>query len=401
MDTRDLVLVDCTLRDGEQAPGVFFTRDEKLSIADLLSASGVGVLDAGMPSVSAEERDTLRALAQRGLKSRVAATVRCLRGDIDLARECGIEEVFLFMPVSPQHLRHKFNSDLDGVSHQIEDSVKYAVDRGMCVHFVAEDSVRADPVRLGALFDSVADWGAASALICDTVGVMWPDSLGRFLSNLKSNTGSGIALGIHCHNDYGLAAANTLAAVSAGCTMITATLNGLGERAGNAALEEVACAVEDLLGRSLGVNRKALREACLAVARASGVFIMPTKPITGLNVFRHESGVHVDGMLKDFSTYESIDPEPFGLSHSFILGKHSGSGLVEKMLRESGIDATPEEIARIVQRVKQSKTAGNKLAFLETCALLEEFWAEDLSFPDEKFWQIVDEELRKDSAAVA
>ena len=401
MEPPDLTILDCTLRDGEQAPGVFFTRDEKASIAELLSEAGVDVLDAGMPSVSRDEMDTLKALCELGLRSRVAATVRALRHDIDLALECGVSEVFLFMPVSPEHLRHKFNTDLKGVLPRIEEAIKHGVDRGLRVNFVAEDSVRADPAKLGPVLDSVSGWGAASAMICDTVGVMWPESLTRFLRDLALHMSSDITLGIHCHNDYGLATANTLAAAAAGCRIISGTINGLGERAGNAALEEVICAIEDLHGRGLKINRRALKEVCHEVSRASGVFIMPTKPIAGLNVFRHESGVHVDGMLRDSSTYESIKPEPFGLNHEFILGKHSGSGLVEALLSKAGIDAPPDVVLGIVLRIKQAKAGRDKTAFLETVGMLERFWAEHLSFSEDQFWEIATEELAKHRAAVA
>jgi isopropylmalate/homocitrate/citramalate synthase len=381
--------VDCTLRDGEQAPGVFFTLEEKLAIADLLDAAGVDVLDAGMPSVSKEERDTLQALVARGYRATVAGTVRALRYDIDLAVDCGLAEVFLFMPVSPQHLKHKFGIDLRQAQRRIDDAVGHAIGRGLRVHFVAEDSVRADARQVASVFDQASGLGASSAIVCDTVGVMSPQGMADNIRILRDRMKKEIALGIHCHNDYGLATANTLSAVWAGCTLVTSTVNGLGERAGNAAFEEVVCALGDLYRAGSSIDRKVLPRLSEAVARASGVFLTPTKPVVGFNVFRHESGVHVDGMLKDPSTYESINPKPLGRVHELLVGKHSGCGLIEARLAAKGISATPDLVRRILERVKAAKVSGSKDAVRAMAERLNEFWSRYLSFDDEEFWAIV------------
>jgi isopropylmalate/homocitrate/citramalate synthase len=399
MRDRTLQITDCTLRDGEQAPGVFFTLDEKLAIADLLDAAGVDILDAGMPSVSAEERQTLEAMLDRGYRATIAGTVRSLPLDIDLAVACGLKEVFLFMPVSPQHLKHKFGLTLDKARPRIEQAVDYAVSKGLRVNFVAEDTVREEPRRLAPVFDRVAELGASSVMICDTVGVMTPDAMTKYVKKLARLMESDITFGVHCHNDYGLATANTLAAVSAGCTLVTATVNGLGERAGNAPLEEVICALDNLHGRKLAIDKSVVTRLCRTVAEASGVFISPTKPIVGLNVFRHESGVHVDGMLADPSTYESIDPEPLGRRHEYLLGKHSGRGLVEKLLEAKGIKAPPETVSRILDRVKSAKVARDKRAFSEAADQLHEFWTNHLSFGEDEFWTIAQEELTRTRTA--
>ena len=270
MNNSKIRFADCTLRDGEQAPGVFFTLEEKLAIADLLDAAGVDIIDAGMPSVSKEERETLAALVGQKYRATVAATVRALRSDIDLALECGVTEVFLFMAVSPQHLKHKFGIDLSQAQHRIEDAVSYAVSRGLRVHFVAEDSVRADPVQLAPLFDRVSELGVVSAIICDTVGVMTPQKMGKYVRTLRANMKQPLELGIHCHNDYGLGTANTLAAVDAGCTLVTSTINGLGERAGNAVFEEVVCALDDLYQAELQQYQTGRLSACLSQSHSYG-----------------------------------------------------------------------------------------------------------------------------------
>lgn len=386
---------DCTLRDGEQAPGVFFTLEEKLEIAGLLDAAGVDILDAGMPSVSKEERKTLTALVAQNYRAIVAATVRALRTDVDLAIECGVTEVFLFMPVSPQHLKHKFGIDLRQAQRRIDDALGYAVSKGLRVNFVAEDSVRADPRQLAPVFDRVSELGAVSAIICDTVGVMTPQTMDKYVRTLRESMKRSIDFGIHCHNDYGLGTANTLAAVNAGCTLVTSTVNGLGERAGNAVFEEVVCALDDLYGAELGIDKMILTRLSDAVARASGMFIVPTKPVVGYNVFRHESGVHVDGMLKNAATYESISPTPLGRTHELLLGKHSGSGLVEVRLAEKGIASTPELTQRILERVKAAKVATNKGPLRAMAECLTELWSRYLSFSEEEFWSIVYDEMSR------
>ncbi len=393
-DTR-ILFGDCTLRDGEQAPGVFFTPEDKLAIAALLDAAGVDIIDAGMPSVSKQERATLTALVARNHRATIAATVRALRSDIDLALECGVKEVFLFMPVSPQHLHHKFGIGLAQAQRQIDDAVGYAVGKGLRFHFVAEDAVRADPGQLASVIDRAAEAGAVSAIICDTVGVMTPQTIDHYLRTLRASMKRSVTLGIHCHNDYGLATANTLAAVNAGCTLVTSTVNGLGERAGNAVFEEVVCALGDLYEAELRIDKMMLTRLSEAVAQASGMFITPTRPVVGYNVFRHESGVHVDGLLKNSSTYESISPKPLGRAHELVLGKHSGSGLIEALLAKQGIPASPELIQRILERVKAVKVATSKAPLRVMAARLTELWSRQLSFPEDDFWAIVDDEVSR------
>ena len=395
MDESRIQFADCTLRDGEQAPGVFFTLEEKLAIADLLDAAGVDIIDAGMPSVSKEERETLAALVAQNYRATVAATVRALRGDIDLAIECGVTEVFLFMPVSPQHLQHKFGIELRQAQRRIDDAIGYAVGKGLRVHFVAEDAVRADPRQLAPVFDRAGELGARSVILCDTVGVMTPQAIDRYVRTLRETMTRSLVFGIHCHNDYGLGTANTLAAVNAGCTLVTSTVNGLGERAGNAVFEEVVCALGDLYQAELRIDKMVLTRLSDAVARASGMFIVPTKPVVGYNVFRHESGVHVDGMLKDPSTYESIDPAPLGRTHELLLGKHSGSGLVEARLTEKGIASTPDLTRRILARVKSAKVATNKGPLRAMAERLTELWSRSLGFSEEDFWAIVYDEMSR------
>jgi homocitrate synthase NifV len=184
-----------------------------------------------------------------------------------------------------------------------------------------------------------------------------------------------------------------LAAVTAGCTLVTSTVNGLGERAGNAVFEEVVCALDELYHRDLRIDKMMLTRLSATVAQASGMFIVPTRPVVGYNVFRHESGVHVDAMLKDPSTYESICPKPLGQAHEFVLGKHSGRGLVDFLLADKGIASTPELTQRILERVKAVKVSTNKAPLRAMAARLAELWSRYLSFSEEEFWTIVYEEM--------
>jgi isopropylmalate/homocitrate/citramalate synthase len=393
MSNSKIVFADCTLRDGEQAPGVFFTLEEKVAIADLLDAAGVDILDAGMPSVSKEERRSLEALLARGYRATVAATVRALRSDIDFALEVGISEVFLFMPVSPVHLAYKFGIDLQQAKRRIEEAVDYAVNKGLRVHFVAEDSVRADPLLLAPVLDRVCELGATSVVVCDTVGVMNPQSMGAYVTTLRGAMTREVQLGIHCHNDYGLGTANSLAAVAAGCTLVTSTVNGLGERAGNAVFEEIVCALDDLYQVAVSIDKSVLTRLSETVARASGIFVVPTRPVVGYNVFRHESGVHVDGMLKDPSTYESISPGPLGREHEMLLGKHSGRGLIEARLAEKGIQVSEAVCLRILERIKAAKIATDKGPLKSMAELLTHFWQRYLSFSEAEFWEIAQSEI--------
>jgi isopropylmalate/homocitrate/citramalate synthase len=224
---------------------------------------------------------------------------------------------------------------------------------------------------------------------------MNPQTIAGYIRTLRERMKRSIAMGIHCHNDYGLGTANTLAAVSAGCTLVTSTVNGLGERAGNAAFEEVVCALGDLYGAELRIDKSVLTRLSETVARASGIFLTPTKPVVGFNVFRHESGVHVDGMLKDPSTYESICPKSLGRVHELLIGKHSGCGLIEARLAAKGIATTPELALRILERIKAVKVSTNKGPMRAMAMRLNEFWSRYLSFSEEEFWTIVTHEMTR------
>lgn len=325
--------IDCTLRDGEQAPGVGFTIAEKVEIAKALSIAGVDVLDAGFPASGAAEVETLQELRNQGLRSKIGATARPFPGDIAAADDAHAEEVFLFMPTSDTRIENTLGTTRLLAADLFHTGAENVVSRGMGLNVVFEDATRAQPDFLIEVIERIAGaFPVRRVIIADTVGCATPDSMASLVRRFMDTFGSSIVVCPHCHNDFGLATANTLHAVLAGCTSVTCTVNGLGERAGNADLAEVAAALQYLHGIEHGIDLTALPAVAELVERRSGVHTSFTKPITGLNVFRHESGVHVDAMLKSTDSYEFLPSAAVGRRTEFVLGKHSGRALVDNLL---------------------------------------------------------------------
>ncbi len=385
------MVVDCTLRDGEQAPGVVFQVEEKRALGRALSEAGVHILDAAFPAVSSEECLALRRLADAGLGARVGATVRAIPWELELAREHGAEVVFVFHPVSDIHLRQRMTITRDELERRVASVCRHGARLGLRVFFVAEDSARQDEAWVAHLCDEAAAAGAEGAILCDTVGVFTPDRAGRHVGRVLDLMRRPIPLGIHCHNDFGLASANTLSAVAAGASIVTATVTGIGERAGNAALEEVVAALEELLGIGTGIDLTALPRLAEMVERFSGFFTSPTKPIVGRNVFSHESGVHVHGMLADPRCYEALPPERVGRSSRLVLGKHSGKSLVRLLLLRRGIEPDEEMVAAILDRVKETKQGKSKRRFAAVRRDLESHYETLIGLSDREFQRIVEE----------
>jgi 3-isopropylmalate/(R)-2-methylmalate dehydratase large subunit len=398
---RSIQIVDCTLRDGEQAPGIAFTLDEKLELAKALSEAGVGTLDAGFPSVSEEEFDTLGQMIGLGLPAKVGATVRATTSDLDLAKDCGLRTVFMFHPASDIHIKYKFGISKPEVEERVARACAYSSKLGLQTFFVAEDSARQDCKWVAKLCDIAAENGAAGAILCDTVGILHPQGITDHVRGVSGAMKSALPLGIHCHNDYGMATANTLAAVSAGCVIVTATVNGIGERAGNAPLEEVVVALEELMQIDTGVNLAALPGLSSLVERMSGFFMSPCKPVVGRNVFTHESGVHVQGMLANPLCYESLAPERVGRTSRLILGKHSGTKLVQHLLSSRGISCTGPQLSEISKRVKKAKEKASKREFAKVAAELDEHYDHMVGLRDSEFWAIADEVLGRGSGRPA
>ncbi len=389
-------IVDGTLREGEQSPGVRFTREEKLQIARELDRTGVPLLDVGMPSVSAEEREAISAIAREGLRGSIGVSVRLKRDEIDQALACGVGEVFIICPVSPLHVRHKLGMDEEGVRRLAEDVVLHASQKGLVVNLVAEDASRAKIPFLCDLLRHAHHGGAQRTFICDTVGVMEPFGMRALVERIREEVPQEMELGVHCHNDFGLATANTLAAIEAGVEYPSVTVNGIGERAGNPPLHEVVVALEKVLHRRHGIDMQRLYDLSQLVERCSGIFISPHAPIMGLNAFRHESGVHVDGILKNSQIYKGLNPHEVGKDSSFVLGKHTGTRAIRHLLQERGYEANEEELKEILRRVKERKEAEGKEEIRKMVGEVKLFYERYLNFSHETFWEIVEGVLMKD-----
>ncbi|MGR8942131.1 MAG: homocitrate synthase [Gammaproteobacteria bacterium] len=349
--TRAIIIDDTTLRDGEQSAGVSFSIDEKLAIARQLSALGVPELEIGIPSMGAEEQDEIRAIASLNLPSKLLVWSRMRKDDLQHCLGLGVGMVDLSISASDQHIRHKLKQSRSWVLTTIDYCVKAAVDAGLNVCVGAEDASRADSGFLAQMAKAAQRAGACRIRFADTVGIMEPFGVLEAIRKLRSETDMDIEM--HAHDDLGLATANTLAAAVAGATHLNTTVNGLGERAGNAALEEVVVGLNQLYGIATGVDLRNFPALSHRVEAASGDTIGSRKSLIGRDVFSHEAGIHVDGLLKDPNNYQGVDPALVGRSHQLVLGKHSGSRGVIHAYRELGIRINRLQAGRLLPMIRQ------------------------------------------------
>jgi homocitrate synthase NifV len=349
--SRTIIIDDTTLRDGEQSAGVSFSVDEKLGIAKQLASMGVPELEIGIPAMGEPEKEEIKAIVELDLPSRLVVWSRMREDDLQHCLNLNVDLVDLSISASDQHIRHKLKQSRAWVLNTIDRLVKTAKDAGLNVCVGAEDASRADPDFLAQMAEAAQSAGAERIRFADTVGIMEPFGVLESIKQLRSVTDLDIEM--HAHDDLGLATANTLAAAIAGATHLNTTVNGLGERAGNAALEEVVLGLRQLYGIETGVELQNFTELSSLVARASGDTIGSRKSLIGSAVFSHEAGIHVDGLLKDPNNYQGIDPAVVGRSHQLVLGKHSGTQGVVHAYRQIGIQLSRTQALSILPQIRQ------------------------------------------------
>jgi 2-isopropylmalate synthase len=358
-----VIILDTTLRDGEQSPGASMNSAEKLRLAGQLQRLGVDAIEAGFPAASPGDFESVKLIAEKIRNPQVTALARASKADIDQAwgaiKDAANPRIHTFIATSDIHLEHKLKRSREQVIRAAVDAVRYAKTRTDNVEFSAEDGSRSDRDFLSQVFEATIEAGATTVNLPDTVGYAMPDEFAELVSYVRTHTPNihRSVLSVHCHNDLGLATANTLAGLRAGARQAEVTINGIGERAGNTSLEEVVMGLHthrEHLGLTTGVRTGELHPTSRLVSMVTGIVIQPNKAVVGANAFAHGAGIHQDGILKNRMTYEIMAPETVGLvSHRLVLGKHSGRHAFRKKLGALGYEFSETEVNRLFEKFKE------------------------------------------------
>ncbi len=367
---REVKVFDTTLRDGEQTPGVSLPPSYKIQIAKQLDKLGVDVIEAGFPSASKGEFEAVKEIANLGLNAKICGLARMVKEDIDTAIKAEVDMVHVFIPTSDIQVEHTIKKSKDEIVKISVECVEYVKDHGLECMFSAMDATRTDMEFLKRIYKAVEEAGVDIVNVPDTVGVATPFKFYDMIKELREHLE--VPIDVHCHNDFGLATANTYAAVLAGADEVQVTVNGIGERAGNAALEEVV-ALLYAEGFKTNIRMEYLVETSRLVERLTGVRLPPNKPIVGENAFSHESGIHAHGVLKDARTFEPgvITPEMVGHKRRIVIGKHAGRHQIKKILEDAGYVVDEESLNKIFEKVKELGDKGKKVTDLDLFTIAE------------------------------
>lgn len=366
----EIKVLDTTLRDGEQTPGVSLTPSEKLRIASRLVDIGIDYIEAGSAITSEGERDSIKAVTSQGYETEILSFSRPLTIDIDYCLECDVDAVNLVVPTSDLHIFDKLKTTKENLLEMSNSAIDYCKDHGLIVELSAEDASRTSVDFLKAVFSQGIEHGADRVCVCDTVGIFTPDTSYEMFNALKQDLN--VPISCHCHNDFGLAVANTLAAIKGGAEEFHSTINGIGERAGNTSFEETVVSINRLLPQfSTSINIKEIYSISKLVARLTGVYIQPNKAIVGENAFAHESGIHSDGIIKNSATYEPMTPELVGRTRKFVIGKHMGTHGLNNRLKELGLEVNKNQLQQICDNIKDLADKGKSVTDVDLQAIAD------------------------------